>query len=98
MTQNANILMLSLLIALQLLDLELFTPKTVEENLQTGDVTDVKNDFKIYKSFLERINDINIKASLKLSFMGGLISVSGSAEYLHDGKILISYEIPTSYT
>jgi hypothetical protein len=68
----------------QLLDLELFTPKTVEENLQTGDVTSVKNDFKIYKSFLERINDINIKASLKLSFMGGLISVSGSAEYLHD--------------
>jgi hypothetical protein len=79
----------------QLLDLELFTPKTVEDNLQTAVVTNVENDFKIYRSFLERIDDISIKASLKLSFMGGLISVSGSAKYLHDGKILISYEIPT---
>ena len=85
--------MLSLLIALQLLDLALFTPKTVEENLQIGDVTNVENDFKIYKSYLERINDIDIKASLKLSFMGGLISVSGSAAYLHDGKILIDNAI-----
>ena len=79
---------------MQLLDLHLFTPETVEKNVQIGVVTDVVNDFQIYKSYLDRVDDIDIKASLKLSFMAGLISVSGSAAYLHDGKILNFHRIP----
>ena len=45
-----------------------------------------KLDFIVSESFLDRVNTIDIDASLKLSFMGGLIKISGSAGYLHDGQ------------
>ena len=36
------------------------------------------------QDYQTRVNKLVIDASLKLSFMGGLISVDGSANYLHD--------------
>lgn len=38
------------------------------------------------QSLKDRMTNLGIEASLKLTFMGGLISVSGSAKYLHEEK------------
>jgi hypothetical protein len=51
----------------------------------------------------DKANVLDIKASLKLSFLGGLINVSGSAKYLDDRKsssrqerVTLKYECTTS--
>ena len=51
---------------------------------------DSTTDFFVSESFLDRVDTIDIDASLKLSFMGGLIEISGSARYLHDGEYCLS--------
>ena len=42
------------------------------------------NNYVVDESYLDRFNNLDIDASLKLSFMGGMVSVSGSAKYLED--------------
>ncbi|XP_067048130.1 neoverrucotoxin subunit alpha-like [Acropora muricata] len=50
----------------------------------------------------DKLNALNIKASLKLSFLGGLVSVQGAAKYLDDRKestkhsrVVLKYETTT---
>ena len=50
---------------------------------------DSTTEFLVSESFLDRVDTIDIDASLKLSFMAGLVKVSGSARYLHDGKYIL---------
>lgn len=45
-----------------------------------------KNEIRITESVVDRLNVLDIDASLKLSFLGGLVSVSGSARYLDDRR------------
>ena len=46
------------------------------------------SDYKVHiaESQLDRANELDIKANLALSFMGGLIKITGSAKYLEDRK------------
>merc|ERR1711974_590143 len=41
-------------------------------------------EFANNEDILERLDVMGVQAVLKLSFMGGLIQVSGGAKYLHD--------------
>ena len=43
-------------------------------------------EVQVSEKALDRLNNFNIKASLGLSFMGGLINVEGSAKYLSDRR------------
>ncbi|XP_074607528.1 cytolytic toxin-alpha-like [Acropora palmata] len=50
----------------------------------------------------DKVNALNIKASLKLSFLGGLVSVQGAAKYLDDrrestkdSRVVLKYETTT---
>ncbi|KAA8577583.1 hypothetical protein FQN60_010582, partial [Etheostoma spectabile] len=46
------------------------------------------NDFEIVasESFADKSSALNVEASLKASFLGGLVEVGGSAKYLNDSK------------
>ncbi|XP_028450179.1 neoverrucotoxin subunit alpha [Perca flavescens] len=46
------------------------------------------NDFEIVasESIADKSSALNVKASLKASFLGGLVEVGGSAKYLNDSK------------
>ncbi|CAK6977643.1 stonustoxin subunit beta-like [Scomber scombrus] len=82
----------------------LWDTKTLQEN--TVDTTQRCSDFHITssdsmesKSFL-----LDIEASLKLSFLGGLIEVGGSAKYLNDQKkfknqsrVTLQYKTTTNF-
>ena len=63
-----------------------YKPATIRANWMNSSGVGSKLDFIVSESFLDRVNTIDIDASLKLSFMGGLIKISGSAGYLHDGQ------------
>ena len=43
-------------------------------------------NFLASETYLDRVDSIDIDASLKLSFMGDLIKVEGSARYLQYSK------------
>ena len=67
-----------------------------DENLWSTEVLDrmsrkkavESSDVKvaITQSTLDRTNMLDIDASLKMSFMGGLVKISGSANYLDDRR------------
>ena len=67
-------------------DESLWTKESLEkrriENQQTS-------DYKVHiaESTLDRANELDITATLALSFMGGLAKVTGSASYLEDRKV-----------
>ena len=58
-----------------------------ETKLNKGkDIFQTKQDHKTSRKLLERLNVFDIYAYLKVSFLGGLIKVSGSAKYLNDQR------------
>merc|ERR1719336_1478564 len=64
--------------------------------------THERGNVVLNENTLKRLNNLDIDASLKLSFMGGLVQVSGSANYLNeklDSKktVSISYNYLTTY-
>lgn len=62
----------------------LWTQNTIETKKVVLPTPTARNDFCATQDELDRLNAIGITASLKLSFMGGLISITGSAAYVHD--------------
>uniref|UniRef100_A0A3Q3B253 Fibronectin type-III domain-containing protein n=1 Tax=Kryptolebias marmoratus TaxID=37003 RepID=A0A3Q3B253_KRYMA len=64
------------------------------------------NDFEIVssKSIADKSSALNVEASLKASFLSGLVDVEGSAKYLHDDKtshnqarVTLKYEATTKF-
>ena len=59
-----------------------------ETKLNKGkDIFQTKQDHKTSRKLLERLNVFDIYAYLKVSFLGGLIKVSGSAKYLNNQRV-----------
>ena len=67
--------------------LNLWTSDTIMKRKIEAQAHYSKTTFSATEDFLDRMDLIGIDASLKLSFMGGLIQISGSAEYLHDEQL-----------
>ena len=65
----------------------LWTTDTIQKRKIEAQAQYSKTTFSATEDFLDRMDLIDIDASLKLSFMGGLIQISGSAEYLHDEQL-----------
>ncbi|XP_034743255.1 neoverrucotoxin subunit alpha-like, partial [Etheostoma cragini] len=64
------------------------------------------NDFEIVasESFADKSSALNVEASLKASFLGGLVEVGGSAKYLNDSKtsknqarVTLNYKATTKF-
>ncbi|XP_072219500.1 cytolytic toxin-alpha-like [Leuresthes tenuis] len=64
------------------------------------------NDFEIVssESMADKTSALNVEASLKASFLSGLVDVEGSAKYLHDDKtsknqarVTLKYEATTKF-
>ena len=66
-----------------------YKPATIQNNLMNSSALDSTTEFLVSESFLDRVDTIDIDASLKLSFMSGLIKISGSARYLNDGQYIL---------
>ncbi|KAL6481729.1 hypothetical protein MHYP_G00098090 [Metynnis hypsauchen] len=64
----------------------LWDKKTLNEDLDVR--PQPKTDLKLSASdsLSDKANLLDVSASLKASFMGGLVEVAGSAKYLHDSK------------
>ncbi|KAL7852458.1 hypothetical protein SRHO_G00182430 [Serrasalmus rhombeus] len=64
----------------------LWDKKTLNEDLDVH--PQPKTDLKLSASdsLSDKANLLDVSASLKASFMGGLVEVAGSAKYLHDSK------------
>jgi hypothetical protein len=67
--------------------LNLWNDSTIQDNKIRRDTMTSKHTYSTTETLLDRMNLLDIEASLKLSFMGGLIPVSGSAKYLHDEQL-----------
>ena len=66
--------------------LKLWDDKTLKSALESKD--DVQSDFEVIAEddFEKKASNLNVNASLKLSFLSGLVDISGSAKYLDDRK------------
>merc|ERR1712012_1480469 len=76
--------------------------ETISKHSDEVKKTHERGDVVLNENTLKRLNNLDIDASLKLSFMGGLVQVSGSANYLKeklDSKktVSISYNYWTTY-
>ena len=75
---------------------------TILQYADSKNKTTEKSDVRFNENTLQRLNDLRIDASLKLSFMGGLVDVSGSALYLKKkleskNSVSISYHYEAEY-
>ena len=61
-------------------------PETITNHAEEKKRWNVRGSAIIDQNSLERLNNFHIDASLKLSFLGGLIDVHGSAEYLREQR------------
>ncbi|XP_034158235.2 cytolytic toxin-alpha [Pangasianodon hypophthalmus] len=64
----------------------LWDKKALRDDLDVHDQTKTFVKFTASDSLGEKANLLDISASLKASFLGGLVEVGGSAKYLHDTK------------
>merc|ERR550519_2293822 len=64
--------------------LNLWSPQSVEDNAIKQHVGYSNTEFSTNEDILKRLDVMGVDAELKLSFMGGLVQVSGGAQYLHD--------------
>merc|ERR1719414_1042178 len=76
--------------------------ETISKHSDEVKKTHERGDVVLNENTLKRLNNLDIDASLKLSFMGGLVQVKGSANYLNeklDSKktVSISYNYLTTY-
>ena len=64
----------------------MWTKETLEKRRVTNQES---SNYKVHiaESTLDRAKELDIKANLALSFMGGLAKVTGSASYLEDRKV-----------
>ena len=63
-------------------DENLWSQETLRNKKQTAKQFSSEHKVAITQTTLDRTNLLDIDASLKLSFMGGLVSIGGSAQYL----------------
>merc|ERR1719422_826481 len=76
--------------------------ETISKHSDEVKKTHERGDVVLNENTLKRLTNFDIDASLKLSFMGGLVQVKGSANYLNeklDSKktVSISYNYLTTY-
>ncbi|RXN19937.1 stonustoxin subunit alpha-like protein [Labeo rohita] len=64
----------------------LWDKKSLSEDLDTRPQPQTDLKFSCSDSLFTKFNLLDISASLKASFLGGLVEVGGSAKYLHDTK------------
>ena len=64
--------------------LNLWSPQVVADNILSRHVGYSNTEFRTDEDILNRLDVMGLDAELQLSFMGGLVTVSGGAEYLHD--------------
>ncbi|XP_036417431.1 verrucotoxin subunit beta-like isoform X2 [Colossoma macropomum] len=64
----------------------LWDEKALRENLDVHQQPKTHLKFSASDSLSDKANLLDVSASLKASFMGGLVEVAGSAKYLHDSK------------
>ncbi len=65
----------------------LWNPETIDENKYVVHGEHSKTEFHASNYLLDRMDLIDLDAALKLSFMAGLVEVSGSAEYLSNHQL-----------
>jgi hypothetical protein len=70
------------------LGVQLYTTASIKKVTKVVPRDPPDTDLKVYasNSFTKKADMIDVKASLSLDILSGLISVSGSASYLHDVK------------
>ena len=59
-----------------------YKPETIRKNVMNSSAMDSTTNFLVSESYLDRVDSIDLDATLKLSFMGGLVQITGSARYL----------------
>ncbi|XP_036417429.1 verrucotoxin subunit beta-like [Colossoma macropomum] len=64
----------------------LWDEKALRENLDVHEQAKTDLKFSASDSLSDKANLLDVSASLKASFYGGLVEVGGSAKYLHDSK------------
>jgi len=66
-------------------DTSFWKPETINKiSIFDDRQQDVKTDVSMAKTVKERMESLDVKAGIKLSFLGGLVKVSGSAKYISD--------------
>ncbi|RXN12983.1 neoverrucotoxin subunit alpha-like protein [Labeo rohita] len=82
----------------------LWDRKSLSEDLDSRPKPQTYTDFSSSDSLSSKLNLLDLSASLKTSFLGGLVEVGGSAKYLHDTKslnhqsrITVYYSVTTRY-
>ncbi|XP_067312411.1 cytolytic toxin-alpha-like isoform X2 [Pseudorasbora parva] len=65
----------------------LWDKKSLREDLDTRPQHKTDFDFSSSDSFSSKANLLDVSASLKASFLGGLVEVGGSAKFLRDTKL-----------
>merc|ERR1711953_995624 len=58
--------------------------KDKDKSVTGAKINYYEKEYKTDQSLKDRLSFMDINANIKLSFLGGLFSVSGSAGYLHD--------------
>jgi hypothetical protein len=71
--------------------LNLWNDSTIQANKIRQDTITSTHTSSTTETLLDRMNLLDIDASLALSFMGGLVKVSGSAKYLHNAQLTDNY-------
>ncbi|RXN09851.1 verrucotoxin subunit beta-like protein [Labeo rohita] len=64
----------------------LWNSKSLNENVDIRPQTKTDLKFSSSDSLSSKVSLLDVSASLKASFLGGLVEVGGSAKYLHDTK------------
>ncbi|KAL0199436.1 hypothetical protein M9458_007976, partial [Cirrhinus mrigala] len=82
----------------------LWDKKSLSEDLDSRPKPQTYTKFSSSDSFSSRLNLLDASASLKTSFLGGLVEVGGSAKYLrdtkssnHQSRITMYYSVTTRY-
>lgn len=64
----------------------LWDPYRLARNITRRNYTETKTEFVAGNSLKKRLDFMEIKASLKASFLSGLIQIGGSAHFLEDTR------------
>ena len=82
----------------------LWSKDKLEKDLTVKKERKQLHKIKASDSFSDKASLLDVKANLKLSFLGGLVSVSGSAKYLddrvsssHQERVTLSYQCTTKF-
>ena len=68
------------------------------KNITGPDIFQTKQSHGTSRNLLDRLSHLELDASLKVSFLGGLIEISGSANYLnHQREYKNSYRVTRQY-